>query len=58
MIALVSIHKIFIHQMDVTFFFLNGDLEKEIYMLQPEGCIVPSEENKICKLCKSLYGIK
>jgi len=33
---------------------LNGDLEDEIFMTQPEGCAVPSQENKVCKLLKSL----
>ena len=41
LIALASIHKLFIHQMDVKTYLLNGDLEEEIYMLQPEGCITP-----------------
>ena len=41
LIALSSIHKLFIYQMDVKTTFLNGDLEEEIYMLQPEGCITP-----------------
>ena len=40
LIALASIHKLFIHQMNVKITFLNGDLEKEIYMKQPEGCIL------------------
>ena len=44
--------------MDVKITFLNGDLEEEIYMTQPEGCQVPSQENKMCKLLKSLYGLK
>ncbi|KAG8642561.1 hypothetical protein MANES_12G102533v8 [Manihot esculenta] len=39
-------------------FFLNGDLEEEIYMVQPDGCIVSGQENKVCKLLKSLYGLK
>ena len=44
--------------MDVKTTFLNGDLEEEIYILQPEGCITPGKENKVCKLRKSLYGLK
>ena len=58
LIALDSIHKLFIHQMDVKTAFLNGDLGEEIYMLQPEGCITPRQKNKVCKLNKSLYGLK
>ncbi|KAF3667319.1 putative anthocyanidin 3-O-glucosyltransferase 2-like [Capsicum annuum] len=58
LIALTSIHKLFIHQMDVKKAFLNGDLEEEIYMIQPEGCVISGEENKVCKLTKSLYGLK
>ena len=58
LLAMASIHKLFIHQMDVKTLFLNGDLEEEIYMLQPEGCITPGQENKVCKLNKSLYGLK
>ena len=57
-IVLPSIHKLFIHQMDVKTTFLNGDLEEEICMLQPEGCITPRQENKVCKLNKSLYSLK
>ncbi|KAA0033761.1 retrotransposon protein, putative, Ty1-copia subclass [Cucumis melo var. makuwa] len=44
--------------MDVTTTFLNGDLEEEIYMEQPEGFIVHDQESKVCKLDKSLYGLK
>ena len=38
--------------------FLNGDLEEEIYMDQPEGFTMPGNEHKECKLLKSLYGLK
>jgi len=48
----------FIHQIDVKIAFLNGNLEKDIYMDQPEGFIVKGQENKVCKLVKSLYGLK
>ena len=43
LIALASINKLFIHQMDVKTTFLNGDLEEKIYMLQLEGCITPGK---------------
>ncbi len=45
-----------LHQMDVTTAFLNGTLNEEIYMKQPEGFVV--NENQVCKLKKSLYGLK
>jgi len=58
LLALAATHKLVIHQMDVKIAFLNGDLEEEIYMTQPEGCVVPGQENKVYKLLKSLYGLK
>ena len=39
-------------------FYLNGDLDEGIYLIQPEGFSVPGQENKVCKLVKSLYGLK
>ncbi|GJR04311.1 zinc finger, CCHC-type containing protein [Tanacetum coccineum] len=58
LIAMASIHNLIIHQMDVKTTFLNGDLEEEVYMNQPQGFIMPGNENKVCKLIKSLYGLK
>ena len=58
LIAITAIHNLEIHQMDVKTAFLNGDLDDEIYMEQPEGFIVPSQEKKVCRLIKSLYGLK
>ncbi len=45
-------------QFDVETAFLNGDLEEEIYMKQPEGFVQPGEENLVCRLKRSLYGLK
>ena len=58
LIALASIYKFEIHQMDVKTAFLNGELNEEIYMEQPEGFVMKGQENKVCKLIKSLYGLK
>ncbi|GJS67898.1 zinc finger, CCHC-type containing protein [Tanacetum coccineum] len=58
LIALASIYSLIIHKIDVKIAFLNGELEEEVYMNQPLGFILPDNENKVCKLIKSLYGIK
>ncbi|GKA88588.1 zinc finger, CCHC-type containing protein [Tanacetum coccineum] len=58
LLALAAIHNLVIHQMDVKTSFLNGDLDEEVYMKQPEGFVMPGSEHKVCKLVKSLYGLK
>ncbi|GKA35247.1 zinc finger, CCHC-type containing protein [Tanacetum coccineum] len=58
LIAMSSIHNLIIHQMDVKITFLNGELEEEVYMNQPQSFIMPGNKNKVCKLIKSLYGLK
>ena len=47
-----------VEQMDVKTTFLHGDLEEEIYMKQPEGFAVKGKKEIVCKLKKSLYGLK
>jgi hypothetical protein len=47
-----------IWQMDVKTAFLNGNLEGDVYMIQPEGFVDPNNAGKICKLKISIYGLK
>jgi hypothetical protein len=44
--------------MDVKTTFLNGNLDEDVYMIQPEGFVDPMNAGKICKLQKSIYGLK
>ena len=57
-LAIVALINLEVHQMDVNIDFLNGDLEEEIYMEQPEGLTSPGQKGKVCKIVKSLYGSK
>jgi hypothetical protein len=47
-----------LHHLDVKITFLNGELKKDIYMVQPEGFHVNGHEEKVNKLKWSLYGLK
>jgi hypothetical protein len=47
-----------IWQMDVKTAFLNGNIKEELCMVQPEGFVVPKDTNKVCKLQRSIYGLK
>ena len=44
--------------MDVKIAFLNGNLEEEVYMIQLEGYTSKEFSEKVCKLQKSIYGLK
>ncbi|KAI3504355.1 hypothetical protein L1887_32956 [Cichorium endivia] len=45
-------------KMDVKTAFLNGKLTEDVYMNQPEGFVDTKHPNKVCKLEKSIYGLK
>ena len=44
--------------MNVKIAFLNGYLDESIYITQPEGFIAEGQEQKVCKLLRSIYGLK
>ncbi|GJS43695.1 retrotransposon protein, putative, ty1-copia subclass [Tanacetum coccineum] len=58
LIAIAAYYDYEIWQMDVKTAFLNGFLEEEIYMEQPKGFIDPNHPSKVCKLQRSIYGLK
>jgi hypothetical protein len=58
LLSLAASYSLIIHQMDVKTTFLNGELEEEIYMDQSDGFTANGQEGKVCKLLKSLYGLK
>ena len=47
-----------LEQLDVKTAFPHGDLEETIYMQQPPGFVKPGEENKVCLMKRSIYGLK
>eukprot|EP00253_Pinus_taeda_P017718 PITA_17718 len=56
--ALVAQNGWKVHQMDVKTAFLNADLKENVFISQLEGFAVKGHEHKVCKLVKSLYGLK
>ncbi|KAK8704987.1 hypothetical protein V6N13_048598 [Hibiscus sabdariffa] len=58
LLAIAAFHGYEIWQMDVKTAFLNGKLEEDVYMTQPEGFVTPENAGKVCKLQRSIYGLK
>ena len=58
LIALAVQYGLQLHQMDIEAAFLNGDLQEDVYMTQPEGFVIEGRENLVCKLKRSLYDLK
>ena len=53
LLSLTASYGLIVHQMDIKTAFLNGELEEEIYMDQPDGFVANGQEGKVCKLLKS-----
>ena len=58
LLDLANAYDLGVHQMDVNTAFLNGTVDHDIYMPQPEGFIDPDHPDYVCKLKKSKYGLK
>lgn len=57
-LSMVCSEDLELHQIDVKTAFLNGDLNEDVFMEQPEGFVNEKLPNHVCKLQKALYGLK
>lgn len=57
-LALFIFQKFKVFQMDMKSTFLNGDLDEEVYIEQPDGLILRNDPKLVCRLKKALYGLK
>ena len=58
LLAIATYYDYEIWQMDVKIAFLNGNLIEDVYMTQPEGFVHSENSRKVCKLQRSIYGLK
>src|SRR3954468_23318420 len=58
LLAIAAYHDYEIWQVDMKTAFLNGNIEEVLYMMQPEGVFDPRNAGKVCKLQRSIYGLK
>ena len=56
--ALIAHYDLKLHQMDVKTAFLNGNIDETIYMVQPENFESNDSKQLVCKLTRSIYGLK
>ena len=47
-----------VHHLDVKSAFLNGELQEEVYVSQPDGFVITGKEHMVYRLNKALYGLR
>ena len=58
LLAITAYYDYDIWKMDVKTAFLNGNLLEDVYMTQPEGFVDPKYPDRVCKLQRSINGLK
>ncbi|GKB47350.1 retrotransposon protein, putative, ty1-copia subclass [Tanacetum coccineum] len=58
LLAIAMFYDYEIWQMDVKTTFLKDHISEDVYMVQPAGFVDPKYPNKVCKLQRSIYGLK
>ena len=58
LLSIVAFFNYKIWQIDVKITFLNGSLDECIYKMQPDDFVAKGQEHMVCKLKKSIYGLK
>ena len=58
LLSMVAMQSRPLNQLDIKNSFLDGDMVEEVYMEQPPGFVAQGESRLVCKLRRSLYGLK
>ena len=58
LLSMVAMRSWPLYQLDIKNAFLHGDLTEEVYMEQPPEFVAQGESGLVCRLCRSLYGLK
>lgn len=58
LLSLAISHGLILYQMNVKTASLDGELEEEIHIDQPHGFVSNGQDEKVCQLLNSLYGLK
>jgi hypothetical protein len=58
LLALAAQHGYKLRHVDIVGAFLNGEMDQQVFMKQPEGFVEPGKADHVCELLKALYGLK